>query len=293
MAIQLSNLMSKENLQTVWSKINTLFVRKEAGKGLSANDFTDTLKNKLDGIDEGANAYTHPTHDAATEDFYKVTVDAQGHVSATAKVTKADVTALGIPAQDTTYEVMTGAGAEADGTSGLVPQPVAGASGRFLRADGTWVIPPNDNTEYDKATNTADGLMSKEDFIKLGNVEEGATKTVIDNAMSETSENPVQNKIVDAAIKAASAAALSSAKTYTDNAVVSVYKYIGSVADEDALNALDTTSMVVGSVYNIEAASSYGVAGMNVAWNGTAWDNLGGSFSISTLTDDEINAICV
>lgn len=98
MAIQLSNLMSKDNLQTVWSKINTLFVRKEAGKGLSANDFTDTLKNKLDGIDEGANAYVHPTHTAAEQGMYKVVVDAQGHVTSTEKVAKADITALGIPA---------------------------------------------------------------------------------------------------------------------------------------------------------------------------------------------------
>lgn len=35
-------------------------VDKVAGKGLSANDFTDTLKNKLDGIAENANAYTLP-----------------------------------------------------------------------------------------------------------------------------------------------------------------------------------------------------------------------------------------
>ena len=35
--------------------------------------------------------------------LYKVTVDASGHVSATTAVAKADITGLGIPAQDTTY----------------------------------------------------------------------------------------------------------------------------------------------------------------------------------------------
>ena len=41
-------------------------VDKEAGKGLSANDFTNTLKTKLDGIEAGANNYTHPsTHPAS------------------------------------------------------------------------------------------------------------------------------------------------------------------------------------------------------------------------------------
>lgn len=41
--------------------------------------------------------------------LYKITVDAQGHVSAVTAVTKGDITALGIPAQDTntTYSVAT------------------------------------------------------------------------------------------------------------------------------------------------------------------------------------------
>lgn len=65
---------------------------------MSADD-----KKKLDGIATGANKYTHPSYTAKSSGFYKVTVDASGHVSATTAVTKADITALGIPAQDTTY----------------------------------------------------------------------------------------------------------------------------------------------------------------------------------------------
>lgn len=38
-------------------------VDKVTGKGLSANDFTNDLKTKLDGIEAGANAYTHPVGD--------------------------------------------------------------------------------------------------------------------------------------------------------------------------------------------------------------------------------------
>lgn len=37
------------------AKIDSLFVRKEDGKGLSTNDFTNELKTKLDGIEAGAN----------------------------------------------------------------------------------------------------------------------------------------------------------------------------------------------------------------------------------------------
>lgn len=78
-------------------------VDKVAGKGLSTNDYTTAEKNKLAGIAEGANKYIHPSYTAKASGLYKMTVDATGHVSAVAAVTKDDITALGIPAQDTKY----------------------------------------------------------------------------------------------------------------------------------------------------------------------------------------------
>ena len=90
----------------------TNYVEKEEGKGLSTNDYTTEEKEKLAGIEEGANKYTHPAYDAQASGFYKVTVDATGHVSAVVAVTKDDIVGLGIPAQDTTYSPAT---AQADG----------------------------------------------------------------------------------------------------------------------------------------------------------------------------------
>lgn len=60
-------------------------------------------KTKLDGISTGANKYIHPTGEAAnkTLGLYKVATDATSHVKQVAAVTKADITALGIPAQNT------------------------------------------------------------------------------------------------------------------------------------------------------------------------------------------------
>lgn len=46
------------------------------------------------------------------------------------------------------------------------------------------------------ATTSANGLMSAADKAKLDGVEDGATKTIVDDAMSDTSANPVQNKVV-------------------------------------------------------------------------------------------------
>ena len=78
-------------------------VDKVSGKGLSTNDYTTAEKTKLAGIAEGANKYVHPSYTAKTSGLYKVTVDATGHVSAVAAVTKDDITALGIPGSDTKY----------------------------------------------------------------------------------------------------------------------------------------------------------------------------------------------
>ena len=78
-------------------------VDKVTGKGLSTNDFTTALLTKLNGIEAGANKYVHPALTALTASLRKVGRDANGHVVDGGAVVKADITALGIPAQDTVY----------------------------------------------------------------------------------------------------------------------------------------------------------------------------------------------
>ena len=46
--------LDQNGLLYLFTKIKSLFVQKETGKGLSSNDFTNTLKGKLDGIATGA-----------------------------------------------------------------------------------------------------------------------------------------------------------------------------------------------------------------------------------------------
>lgn len=70
--------------------------------------------------------------------------------------------------------------------------------------------------------------------------------------------------------------------------IAGTYKYKGSVASEANL---PSTGQSVGDVYNIESASTYGAAGANVAWNGTAWDSLGEIFNIDSITNAEIDTI--
>ena len=55
--------------------------------------------------------------------------------------------------------------------------------------------------------------------------------------------------------------------------------YKGDVQDEASL----PLNPNVGDMYNILSESSYGEPGMNVAWNGTAWDPMGPTIDLSTL----------
>lgn len=48
----------------------------------------------------------------------------------------------------------------------------------------------------DVATQYINGLMSAADKVKLDGIEDGANKTIVDDAMSDTSTNPVQNKVI-------------------------------------------------------------------------------------------------
>lgn len=69
--------------------------------------------------------------------------------------------------------------------------------------NGTTATYPYKDTTYGGASQTKDGLMTHEDKEKLDGIESGAVKVTVDAAMSTTSTNPVQNKVVDTAVKAA------------------------------------------------------------------------------------------
>lgn len=64
--------------------------------------------------------------------------------------------------------------------------------------------------------------------------------------------------------------------------LTNVYTYKGSVA---TYASLPTENLSAGDVYNVEST------GMNYAWTGTEWDDLGGSFEISTITNDQIDQL--
>lgn len=95
------------------------------------------------------------------------------------------------------------------------------------------------------ATTSANGLMSKADKTKLDDIERGANKTTIDSAMSGSSVNPVQNKVIKQYIDGKVAAAGSNITVDAELSATStnpvqnkaVKAAIDGKADKTALNA--------------------------------------------------------
>ena len=274
-------------LKDLLTKINALLdkkVDKVDGKGLSTNDYTTDEKNKLNGIAAGANKYTHPAHTAYKSGLYKLAVDALGHITGADAVTKADITALGIPGQDTntTYDpatqsangLMTAADKAkldsiAEGAnkyahpahtaykSGLYKLAVD-ALGHIIGADAVTKaditalgIPGQDtNTTYKPATQSANGLMTAADKAKLdafGAASGYATTSYVGQQIAAAGH--ISKKIVTA-LPAASDAA--------DNVIYLIKKAGGSGGNlYDEYMLIDGTLELVGdSATKIEVLSN-------------------------------------
>lgn len=150
--------------------------------------------------DQGKVAYDHASaHGSAfASGLYKITTNAAGHVTAATAVVKADITGLGIPAQDTVYthpttsgnkhipsggsagqflkwsadgtavwaadnntwNALKGATATAAGSAGYVAAPAKGQQGYFLRGDATWTALTKSTVGLGNVDNTADADKS-------------------------------------------------------------------------------------------------------------------------------------
>lgn len=70
-----------------------------------------------------------------------------------------------------------------------------------MNQSGNTTIELTDNdTTYNPATQSTNGLMLAEDKAKLDGIEVNANYTAVDAELSETSENPVQNKVITKAL---------------------------------------------------------------------------------------------
>ncbi len=259
------------------------------GKGLSTNDYTTAEKNKLAGIDTGAEVNviesvevngTALSVSSKTVNIPKATSSVYGAVilsdatngtaaaasGGTAATPKAVADALAaatgaIPAAATTAPVM-------DGTAAV------GTSAKYAKEDH---VHPTDSSRapVSHATSTTTygaGTGTNYGHVKLSDATDGSAAA----ASGGTAATPK-----------AVADALAAAKTYADGKVTGLYNYKGSVATYANLPVSPDT----GDVYNVEAAYQDYPAGTNWAYTGSAWDALGGSFTITFATAQEVTAV--
>lgn len=142
----------------LWSVLKSVLAGTFAPKAHKhpGSDITSAVAN--------ANAATNDSVGQNIASTYVKSVTASGR---TVTVTKGNGTASTFTTQDTTYGNMSGATTSAAGKAGLVPAPETGPNNRYLRSDGTWAVPPDNNTTYPLATQSVNGLMSAADKKKL------------------------------------------------------------------------------------------------------------------------------
>lgn len=176
--------------------------------------------------DRGKIAYDHASaHGSAfASGLYKITTNAAGHVTAATAVVKADITGLGIPAQDTVYThpttsgnkhipsggsagqflkwsadgtavwaadnntwtALKGATADAAGTAGYVAAPAKGQQNYFLRGDATWAALTKSTVGLGNVDNTADANKSVKYAISAGSATNATNATKAATADSAT-----------------------------------------------------------------------------------------------------------
>ena len=211
-------------------------------------------------------------------------------------------------------------GAAASTTDPLMDGEVAvGTSNAFARGDHRH---PSDTSKQDVITSTnklsadliADGTTNKAytatEKNKLAGIATGAEVNVVKSVNTTAGTSGINlsntNGTLDVTISAGSVANgntnfVTGGSVYTaiNNAVGSVYKYKGTKA---TYSVLPTSGNVTGDVWNVEADFTIGSgtsaklypAGTNVAWNGSAWDPLGGitySFMENTEVDTVVDNI--
>lgn len=153
------------------------------------------------------------------------------------------------------------------------------------------------NVTFPLATTTTQGLMAASQVIKLNSIEEGAEVNVIEDVVIDGISGTITDKVLainPGFAKAADVYTKDAADSMVNDkiatALTSVYEYKGSVASYEDLPA----NPEKGDVYNVVASHELYPAGTNWAWDGTAWDALGGLVDLSEVEgkiEDNADAI--
>lgn len=284
----MAKYLDQDGLLYFWQQLKTLFagkVDKVSGKGLSTNDFTNADQTKLNGIETGA----------------EVNVLEGVNVNGTAATITNKIAAVAVPTKTsdltndsgyiTSADVPEGAAASTttpkmDGTAST------GTETAFARGDHRH---PTDTSRAPLASPIFTGTPAGPTAAAGTNTTQLATTAFVQTAISgkqntltfdNTPTSGSSNPVTSGGIYTALGNYLTTsdaASTYaTKSEISTAYRYKGSVA---SVSNLPSTGNTVGDVYNVEATD------MNYAWTGTAWDQLGATFTIASITNAEIDTI--
>ena len=204
--------------------------------------------------------------------------------------------------------IESGAQAHKAPTTAEVKSALGTGSGtiKYLREDGTWQAPPNDNTTYAEATTSAAGLMSAEDKTKLNGIAAGATANVgtitgikMNGASKGTSGVVDLGTVItshqDISGKADKSATVSNVAYDTTNKKIT--KTInGTTSDVVTVSTIKTdlgltkSDVGLGNVGNFKAVSTAASQGLSTTEQSNARANIGaGTSSFSGSYNDLTN----
>lgn len=314
----LNKSLDGNGLLYFWQKIKVLLagkMDKVDGKGLSSNDYTTSEKEKLSGIAAGATKNT-------VENVLTSTSTTNALSANQGKVLDEKIKALsdsmgnlgGGDMMKTTYD------ADNDGIVDDASKLGGKAASSYALADGTNIktaftaASSRANIATGEALNVVLGKIAKY-FADLGSMAFKSSVAKSDLAsevqtslgkadtalQSFTEKDPTVPSWAKASTKPTytasevgalpattriptTVAELTDAGNYAlKSDLANVYKYKGSKA---TYAQLPTTGNVAGDVWSVE-----GEKGMNYAWTGGGWDPLGAVFTISYISNSEIDTI--
>lgn len=95
-----------------------------------------------------------------------------------------------------TPDVMIGATSTTDGAIGSVPQPMAGDEDKVLKGNGSWASAAADDNFVGTLAEWNALTLAEQIKYKTADITDDFNGSPIDSALSDTSSNPVQNKVI-------------------------------------------------------------------------------------------------
>ena len=302
------NYLDKTGLALLWEKIKNALsgkVDKEAGKGLSSNDYTSDEKTKLSGIAAGAQVNVlegiqkNGTNVTITNKIANISVPTatsdltndSGFIT-TADIPEGATASTTVPKMDGTATVGTelafarGDHIHPTDTSRASASDVTALSGRV---DDLETAVGTGGSVDSKIANAIQGLDSS---IAATTNQAISSVTIVDGKITNSTKITVptnNNQLTNGA----GYQTADDVATAISSAITTVMDYKGTVATVADLPASGNKN---GDVYHVTATDG------EYAWSGTEWEELGSTVDLSgyvedsemvAITSTEINTICV